>query len=57
MLLKLSKALEASVSELLEDFTPAVVKRLRLEQRATSCLYFVMTMLSRILTKSLLDSS
>lgn len=31
MLLKLSKALEASVSELLEDFTPAVVKRLRLE--------------------------
>lgn len=31
MLLKLSKALESPVAELLEDFTPTVVKRLRLE--------------------------
>ncbi len=31
MLLKLSKALETPVADLLEDFTPAVVKRLRLE--------------------------
>lgn len=31
MLLKLSKALETPLMELLEDFTPAVIKRLRLE--------------------------
>jgi transcriptional regulator with XRE-family HTH domain len=31
MILKLSKALEAPVAELLEDFTPGVVRRLRLE--------------------------
>lgn len=31
MLLKLSRALDAPLMELLEDFTPAVVKRLRLE--------------------------
>jgi hypothetical protein len=31
MLLKLSKALETPVADLLEDFTPTVVKRLRLE--------------------------
>jgi transcriptional regulator with XRE-family HTH domain len=31
MLLKLSKALDTPLSELLEEFTPAVVNRLRLE--------------------------
>ena len=31
MILKLSKALKAPVAELLADFTPAVVNRLRLE--------------------------
>ena len=31
MLLKLSKALETPMADLLEDFTPAVVQRLRLE--------------------------
>jgi transcriptional regulator with XRE-family HTH domain len=31
MLLKLSKALDTPVIELLEDFTPSVVRRLRLE--------------------------
>jgi transcriptional regulator with XRE-family HTH domain len=31
MLLKLSRALDAPVIEMLEDFTPAVVRRLRLE--------------------------
>ena len=31
MLLKLSKALDAPVAELLQDFTPAVIRRLRLE--------------------------
>ncbi len=31
MVLKLSRALKAPISELLADFTPAVVNRLRLE--------------------------